>query len=228
MASLTRDLVDLMDYDDLKNLMVSLGKASALQPADYYDKFNALADATEKQLLNYADRLTGGGMTPYQFRDAMLRTLRRTFSDAYRYGIGASGARTILTDQDMQSIRQSLSEDDSYLRRFTQQLLRGDVPGFNPGRSGYTVNQNPAGRFTAQDRAVMYSNALRAQFYTGLISRSGSTQLLDWVLGASEHCGPCLDMAAGSPYTIATLAGRVPGAAVCDGLDRCQCSLVPR
>jgi hypothetical protein len=225
MASVTRGLVDLMDEDDLKSMMATLAKASALQPADYQDKFAALADSVEAQMVDYADRLAGMGMTPYQFRDAMLRTLRRAMADAFRYGIGAAGFPTILTDQDMFNIRQALSEDDAYLRRFTQELLRGDVPGYSPAPRGII---EPTGRWSVQERARMYANAIRAQFFSGLTSRGSPTQLWDWSLGATEHCGPCLDMAHNSPYTTVTLAGRMPGAGVCLGLDRCGCTLAPR
>lgn len=226
MAAVTSEIMDLMDRDAIMALMGTLSKAAALQPDDYYNKYNALADRTEAQLIGYADRLAAGqGMTPYQFRDAVLRTLRRAMADAYRYGVGASGVRPILVDQDLQKIRESLSEDRAYLDKFTQQLIRGDVPGYNPGAPGII---QPTGHFSVQERTKMYANAIRAQFFSGLASRGSSTQLYDWVLGDSEHCGPCVDMAAGSPYTIATLAGRYPGAGVCLGLDRCACSLISR
>jgi hypothetical protein len=221
-----RDMLALLPREQLREMAASLAKAAALTPADYEAKYNDLADKTEAQLLGYADRLASGNMTPYQFRDNVLRTLRRAFADAYRFGIGASGERPILLEPDYQAMQRYLSEDINYLGRFTQQLLADQVPGFSPGVPGYTASTT-AGRMDLRTRTQLYANALRAQFYSGLTSRSDPTQLWDWVLGASEHCGNCIDMAAGSPYTLAALGGRVPGADVCLGLDRCACSLVP-
>lgn len=223
-----RELIATLSRDQLEAMAGEMAKAAQLSPADYEAKFTDLQDKTEAQLLGYADRLAGGNITPYQFRNYVLATLRRAFIDAYRFGIGASGERAILLETDYQSIQRYLSEDLNYLGRFSQELLADNVPGFSPGSPGYASTGKNPGRMDLRTRTQLYSNALRAQFYSGLISRSSTTQLWDWQLGNTEHCGPCLDMAAGSPYTLVTLAGRVPGADVCEGLDRCGCSLIPQ
>jgi hypothetical protein len=84
-----------------------------------------------------------------------------------------------------------------------------------------------AGRLTmaqAQARANLYSGATRGAFYAtrypGLsaVPGDGSTPCLGnckctleersggiwWVLHPAEHCGPCVDMASGSPYKVET------------------------
>ncbi len=219
--SILDDLLGSLTGDQLWDLADVLGKAAALTPKDYTDKFNALQTATEDQFQNLANQLATGRLTPLQFKDRLFRTLRRAMADSYRYGLGAAGERAILYDADLAVIRSYLSEDATFLSGFYQDLKEGEVPG-TPN-----VKPEPTGRFSVDQRAIMYSNALRAIYYKGYVSRiNDPATVIVWQLGSTEHCGSCLDMDAGNPYTIVTLAGRVPGADVCEGLDRCGCSLV--
>ena len=219
--SIIGDLVEGLSLDQLWELQDVLGKAAALTPEDYQNKFNALQTATEDQFQNLANQLATGRLTPLAFKDRLFRTLRRAMADAYRYGLGAAGQRTLLYDADLAVIRSYLTEDATYLSGFYQDLKAGEVPG--------TPNEKPdaLGRFSVDQRAILYSNALRGIFFKGYVSRvNDPTTTIIWELGTTEHCDNCLDMDAGNPYTIVTLAGRVPGADVCEGLDRCGCSLV--
>ncbi len=218
--SVIDDLIGTLTEDQLWTMQEVLGKAASLTPEDYTSKFETLQTQTEDQFQNLANQLSTGKLTPLAFKDRLFRTLRRAMSDAYRYGLGAAGERAILFDADLAIIRSYLTEDATFLSGFYQDLKAGEVPG-TPN-----AKPEPAGRFSVDQRAIMYSNALRAIYYKGYVSRvQDPTQQIIWELGDTEHCGPCLDMEAGNPYTIVTLAGRVPGADVCEGLDRCGCSL---
>lgn len=215
------DLIGVLTKEQLWDLQDVLGKAAALQPADYKRKFDELQRATEDNFQNLSNQLTTGRLTPLAFKDRLLRTLRRAMSDAYRYGLGAAGERAILFDADLAVIRSYLTEDATFLSGFYQDLKAGEVPG-TPN-----VKPEPSGRFSVDQRAIMYSNALRGIFSKGYVSRiNDPATVITWQLGDTEHCASCLDMEAGNPYTIVTLAGRVPGADVCEGLDRCGCFLV--
>lgn len=215
------DLIGTMTPGQLWDLQEALEKAASLTPSDYQRKFDDLQQQTEDNFQNLANQLATGRLSPLAFKDRLFRTLRRAMSDAYRYGLGAAGERAILFDADLAVIRGYLTEDAAFLSGFYQDLKAGDVPG--------TPNEKPepSGRFSVDQRVVMYSNALRGIFFKGYVARVNdpATTIL-WQLGETEHCGNCLDMDAGNPYTIASLAGRVPGADVCEGLDRCGCSLV--
>lgn len=214
------DLIDGLDLDQLWDLQDVLSKAASLSPADYQDKFDALQTSVEDQFTNLSNQLTTGRISALQFRNRLQSILRRAMSDSYRFGLGASGQRAILFDADIATIRSYLTEDSKFLSGFYQDIKAGEVPG--------TVNEKPdaKGVFTVDQRAILYSNALRGIFYSGYVSRvNDPTTVINWELGATEHCDSCLDMEDGNPYTIVTLAGRVPGADVCEGLDRCGCSL---
>lgn len=221
MASVINELLDQMDLGSLQRMQDILSKAAALTPTQYSDKFEALHVQVEDQFTNLANQLATGRISVPLFRDRLFRILRKAMADAYRYGLGAAGERTILFQNDLDTIRGYLREDDTFLSQFARELISGEVPGTPFSKP------KPQGRFNVHDRVILYSNALRALYYSGFTSRATGNVFYEWALGESEHCDNCLAMADGSPYNIAQLAGRMPGADVCLGLDRCQCSLVP-
>lgn len=220
MASVVTELVESLTLDGLYNLQDMLSKAAALTPENYRTKFDNLAVNTEDAFTNLANQLATGRTSPNLFRDRLFRVLRRSMADAYRFGLGASGNRPILFQPDLDTIRGYLRDDDTYLSGFSREVISGEVPGLPFSKP------NAKGRFSVHDRVILYSNALRALFFAGYVSRASNTTSYVWLLGPTEHCVNCVDMEADSPYTMATLAGRMPGADVCLGLDRCGCSII--
>lgn len=213
-------LVRTLPVADRVHLWVALEKASALTASDWAERFEVYYDEVLGRMGGYAAQLGGGEITPAQFRTRMLATMRRAFADAYRYGVGASGGRVVLSDQDLGVIRMLLNENAEYLSTFVAQFRDGYVP-VNPQDRGPGT-----GRFTLSDRTELYGHAIRNAYFAGYTARGDALDTYDWLLGVAEHCEPCLDMAERSPWTKVELAGRRPGPTVCDGLNRCQCSLV--
>ena len=201
-------------------VIAELTKAAALTPEEFEDRFAMYLDEVVRSMGNYAERLGDGEIGPLAFKDYMVRTMRRSFADAYRYGLGASGERAILTDVDLMAVRGYLVEDAGYLDSFVRQFREGYVPVTAEDRAP------GKGRFLLKDRAEMYAHAVRELYYAGYVARGATQQQYAWILGQAEHCDPCIDMANGSPYTKEQLAGRAPGPSVCSGLTRCLCSLV--
>lgn len=211
---------DAEDIAENMRIVAALTKASILTPDDYSIRFEGYFDEVVARAASYASRLASGDIGPGQFRDFMQKTLRRAFVDAYRYGMGAAGYRTTLTDIDLQEIRSYLVEDTEYLSNFVSQIRSGHVPIVAEDRGP------GMGHFLLKDRAELYAHALRELYWAGYVARDPVGTQFDWVLGIAEHCDPCIEMADGTPYTKEQLNGRVPGPAVCDGLVKCQCSLV--
>jgi hypothetical protein len=123
-------------------------------------------------------------------------------------------------------VRSYLSEDGRYLNDFTKEIRSGHVPHTPADRTVSHQLGEEVGHFTIKERTAMYTNAIRALFWQGSVARLPLSQQVYWMaLDDPNTCGPCAAMESGNPWTIQTLNGRVPGADVCTGLDRCRCTL---
>src|ERR1700736_4681965 len=76
-----------------------LGKAAPLTAADYEDKYWNLRTQLQRTVTLYAQRFSAGTWSAWQFRDAMTKTLRKAYTEAYRYGaFQAEGRRSVLSE----------------------------------------------------------------------------------------------------------------------------------
>lgn len=206
-----------LSNDRLRHLGDVLAKAR-LSPDEYRRRYDVLFDDIHERMLELAALVTEDEITPAQFRHRAERALKSAYVQAYRYGVGTTDGSLALADDDLTTIANAFAEDKDYLANFSAQIAEGYVPT--------TAAQvaEVEGSMLLDERAVMYANSVRSMFYAGRIARTADDVQIEWVLGATEHCDACLDAADGSPYTKDTLPG-LPGAAVCDGLDKCGCSL---
>jgi hypothetical protein len=188
-------------------IAAELEKAAPLQPADYEAKYWALRQRTRAKVQRYARRVAASKWSGSQFRDAMNRTLRSTYTEAFRYGAGSVVGRTILSDADRLSIAEQLGDDLMYLERFAAQIPGADYS------EDYLVN-----------RAAMYGDSLHSVYWAGRVSRFENDSVWRWV--AMDDGRTCRSCAALSDriFTTWSLPG-YPGS-VCAGGGRCRCSLV--
>jgi hypothetical protein len=206
-----------LELEDLKSLQAELAKAK-LSPADYRDKFKALLDQLEARFDELADLVASGEITAADFRYRAERALRSGYTQAYRYGTGSADGSTALTDADLAAIATAFAQDNEYLSKFADQIADGYVP-VNPEDV-----PNVDGQVLLSDRANMYANSTREMFFRGQVARIAEDDEIEWVdSGDDSECDPCLEAAAGSPYTKDTLPG-YPGD-ICDGGSRCRCEL---
>lgn len=187
-------------------------KAAALTPADYEAKFQALQANVEQTLQGYASQLADGSLSPAQFRQRMTATIRANYDDAYRLGMGASGGVARLTDDDWAVVHRYLNDEITYIDNFAREVRRHIEAG-----DDYSDD------YLAW-RTGFYSDSLRGLYFSGYANGANDGALFEWTAHA-DACEPCQAMADGSPYTADELDGQMPGADVCDGLDKCQCEL---
>lgn len=203
--------------EELLSLQADLTKA-ALDPGDYEARFDQLLEDIQGRFDELADYVASGDISPAQFRHRAERALRSGYTQAYRYGAGAQGGSPTLTDDDVAAIGEAFAEDQDYLQRFADQIADGYVP-VNP-----EDRPNVDGTVLLSDRANMYANSVREMYYRGVVARTDDDEQIEWQLGDTDHCDPCLDAADNSPYTSDSLPG-YPGE-ICDGGSRCGCDLV--
>jgi hypothetical protein len=220
------DLLTDLQPESLLALARDIDKVARLTPDDYERKFDSLWRNVESRAQGLADQVGSGAIGPGQFKFRLFTMLRRSFIDAYRYGLGSVGESTILTDGDMVIVRTYLSEDSRYLNAFTKEIRSGHVPHTPADRTISHELGEEVGHFTIKERTAMYTNAVRALYFQGQVARLPGGQIVNWrALDDPNTCKPCAAMESGNPWTVATLAGKVPGADVCEGLDRCRCTL---
>jgi len=210
--------LDHLNLSHLKALQSELSKAQ-LHPSEYAERFEQLLQWVHDRFSELADAVASGDISPQEFRYRAERALRSGYTQAYRYGVGSIEGSVVLTEADFQNILDAFDEDSTYLHNFADQIAAGYVP-VNPEDRPETE-----GNMLLSDRADMYANSTRELYYRGQVSRIADDDEIEWQdNGDEDECSPCLEAAAGSPYTKDDLPG-YPGD-ICDGGSRCRCSLV--
>ncbi|HEV2036895.1 MAG TPA: hypothetical protein VGU71_22315 [Candidatus Dormibacteraeota bacterium] len=208
--------LEQLGLEELKSLQAELTKQQPHR-AHYSDRFDALLAYLESRFSEFADAVAAGDISPQEFRYRAERVLRSGYTQAYRYGVGSVDGSVSLDDTDVASIVAAFSEDADYLANFARQIEAGYVP-VNPEDRALVE-----GKMLLSERADLYANSTRELYYRGQVSAIPDDDQIEWQLGDTEHCDPCLEAADGSPYSKDTLPG-YPGE-ICDGLSRCGCGL---
>ncbi len=106
-------------------------------------------------------------------------------------------------------------------------FLKGMVADAAAGRyrrGGEFLLGAQARRARASLYALKLTGTANAAWVAGVAERRGPAQIV-WVLGGTDHCEDCPDLAAGSPYTDDTLPS-YPGDGATACISRCACELV--
>lgn len=195
-------------YTILGAELALIEKAAPLTPDDYEHKFRLLRQSLADQMAGYAEQLARGRLSASQFRQYMTATIRRAYVQAFTYGSGSVAGRAPLTDMDLVTINRYIADELPYLDHFAQQIRA------NHYSEAYLLN-----------RTSLYADAIRSLYWAGKVSRQATTTVIWWHAADDENtCDPCAAADAGSPYQLGDLPG-LPGADICDGLDRCRCFL---
>lgn len=176
--------------------------------------FVVTARRFHRGLLNLVDDLIRGSIDLPSFTRRSSRILRDGLGISYSLGALSVDPFHTLTARDVRVINRELEEERRFLRSFGRDIDRGFVV-LNP-----------------LTRAGLYLQALRGMFELGRMEAAPPGPY-EWVLGATEHCRPCLIASLGGPYQknnlthlgLEVLPG-VPGSGeVCNGLTSCGCYL---
>lgn len=162
------------------------------------------------------DDLGAGRIDLARFNRQSTRILRDGLGISYALGALSIDPFHTLTIRDIRLINAELTEERKFLKAFGRDLQRGF----------YVLNPI--------QRAGLYLQALRGMFELGR-TETIPVEPLDWVLGPTEHCLPCLSASLGGPYQknnythlgLPVLPG-IPGSGdVCRGLTSCGCTIRP-
>lgn len=139
--------------------------------------------------------------------EQMQKAVAESFEQARLLGLQSTGFKLPLESTDQTAVSGAITEELDYLGKFLGDHLaeRGGMP--------------------FEQRLTMYGRALDGIYHAGAVAGMPRDTLIYWRLGIAEHCKTCPRLAAGSPYTKATLPA-VPRSGHTDCLSNCRCALV--
>lgn len=177
-------------------------------------------EATFRVLDGLTAQLYAGGITLEQWQIATAAELK----DAHlAQAIFGAGGVDNLDTVAQGRVAETLVKEYGYLSQFAQDIVDEDV-----SEAQAIARSHQYGNSTQQ-------NYWREFVLVGLILFGASSLLgatppapakIIWTLHPAEHCPDCLSLAAGSPYTAATLP-TYPGAGGTQCRANCKCSLEP-
>jgi hypothetical protein len=178
-------------------------------------RHDTLIHETRRSVRLLAAQAAAGTLTPEQFGDRMAELLEGAHTQAVVIGRQHAGDRAPEEEDDRKFGVRVVDSEAEFLAGFVADLERG--------------------RYTDPETGDVQTGAVqqRALLYAGRVSGTaneawGLSQETDaglvWNLGASDHCADCPGLAAGSPYTPASLPTwpRMSGTAC---LSNCTCTV---
>src|SRR5688572_18567369 len=148
------------------------------------------SDATHSTLENLTRRSYAGDINLAQWQVGVASELKDAHLAQAMYAVGG---RDNMGFAEFGRVGQTLREQYAFLDKFAADIAAGNVS-----------------EAQALARANMYGNAATQSYWAEYAKASKG--LINWRLGAAEHCGDCVSIANGSPYTEASLP-----AYPCDG-----------
>lgn len=160
--------------------------------------------ATYSTLENLTNSLYSGQISVSQWQIGIASELK----DAHlAQSIFAVGGKANMTAANYGRVGGVLADEYRYLTRFAQQIANGQIS-----------------QAQALARIRQYGNATQQSYYREYAQATPDNEVIHWDLNPAEHCGDCLDLNSGSPYTSATLP-TVPGAGNTQCRGNCKCTL---
>lgn len=157
--------------------------------------------------------LKSGELGQRAFVRQSMRALQQAYYTVFSLGALSVDQFHVITLDDIKVINEELLGERKFLQSFGHDIRRD------------RFEMAPA------YRARLYLAALRGVFELGRINALPDRPY-DWVLGETDHCGPCISATLNGPYKknsfsrldLPVLPG-VPGSGeVCQGLSRCGCT----
>lgn len=170
-------------------------------------KYAEIKKEYESKLFFYFDRYKVGRIDISQLRDGLTSVVKDFYPLAYKNGLDVGMAQFDYGKWDKIFVSQATSQELGYLNKFIDDIQSG------------------AGVMPYEQRLGLYVSALDTMQGQGLMEAWPDQVSITWRLGdVEDHCQDCLDFAANSPYTKASLPA-VPRDGTSRCVGNCDCSL---
>jgi len=174
---------------------------------DALRRYSDIKKEFESKMFFYLDRFQTGKFSVSQLRDGWTAVLKDFYPVAYKNGLDVGMAQFSYGKWDKIFVSQATSQELVYLNKFVEDIRLG------------------AGVMPYEQRLGLYISGLDNMQGQGLMEAWPDQVSITWRLGETEmHCEDCLDFAANSPYTKASLPA-VPRDGTSRCLGNCDCSL---
>lgn len=166
------------------------------------------------KLLRLLNDLATGATNLSGFSRGANHALLQAYTTTFSLGALSVDPFHILTHEDTQILQHEIAVEQRFLRAFGREVDRN------------LWEMNP------QIRSNLYLMSLRGIFELGRLNALPPGPV-EWVLGDTHHCVPCIEAAMGGPYKRSRwthldlpVLPAIPGAGdLCLGLTRCGCTL---
>jgi hypothetical protein len=204
---------------DIWNSLMSRGEVKEAQEEqdDPGERLKTLIKSEALVLLgSMLSRLQQGIITPDSFGDLFSMNLQDWHARAAYYGRRKAGDRTPFGDNDTHFGRLVMVQEKDFLDQFVTDIYSGTYGAL--GSSNYKAEE-------VARRAKMYVSRLIGTAYEAWRLTADPSTEVEWVVNPdAKHCERCLEIAAGSPYTLETLP-TVPRIGHTPCLSNCDCEL---
>jgi len=176
--------------------------------------FDRLLAQKRVEVANLARHVVAGTLTPEDWAERMRAILIQGHARAGFLGRQRGGDLAPYDSDDTEFGRMVAADEQPFLDRFHADLESGR----------YEDEDGRLLLLPVLGRAEMYVQRMLGTANEAFLGTSGS-ELIWWLLGDSEEsCDECPALAAGSPYTAATLS-RTPGDCSTPCMTNCKCRL---
>ncbi len=132
--------------------------------------------------------------------------MEEAFYNARLLGLHSTGLDLPLEAHDEHAVQGAIKEELGFFSNFLEQ------------------HKADALKMPYEQRLGMYEKTLDGIFHAGQVAGLPKEGVIHWKLGIAEHCHDCPKLAAGGPYTKATLPS-VPRSGHTQCLSNCKCTL---
>lgn len=177
--------------------------------------FNELFRTVQKRFRAITRRLANGSVDSNAWLVACVEVLTAGHENAARLGRQRAGDLVHESLMDQVLARLAMDKEGQFLKNFAGQIEADD--------RRYRDGEGSIRQDAILNRLTQYTHGIRVTSNSAFVGTSIATDQFDWVMLNDEHCNECPGLAAGSPYTKATLP-KLPGQAECR--HYCGCVLV--
>lgn len=160
-------------------------------------------------------QLAGNEITLGEFEARVEALLFESHARASVIGRNISGDLTPMTAEDRLLASLVVDGEKRFLNKFINDIRSGK----------YTLEDGALHVIPIERRAVLYTTKLRGTMHESFVNVSKTGSTFDWILIAEDNCSDCPRIAAGSPYTAATLP-TYPGNGETECITNCKCVLM--
>ena len=170
-------------------------------------RLDALVRRTRAEARSLADEHSSGRIDARTFGRRLADLLEDRHTEAVIIGRRHGGDDADEEDDDRLFAVGVVDDELEFIQGFVSALEKLDVP-----------------RDAVARRAESYANRLTGTANETLVL-AADEPVWNWVLGSSDHCGDCVDLAQGGPYRMDELP-TYPGSNDTNCLYNCRCSIV--